>query len=1501
MAGIEEAVCIQLAKFNDTEKSVSNARWSNHNKQPVTINQGDSISITKSFIDTRNLSGSGITILEDTPLELEMFFYWINDGNPGNLANAFTNYNSIWFVPLPASSGSDPNADIANFTAPEYTVQMTLQSYKNILFNTDVTQEIPAANNVYVNSVTNSAQTIPYADGRPYLLQYTDNSPFTQTWKYTLKAGTYQPDALASLLTTNMAEVRKDTAAALNKSNAVDWFDPYAPKIKLPNDTTLDQPFQVNTNGSPPVWSIGATSNSKEYNLFGLGIINCQPYIQIQQNNGLPSNWYQGSTGTLNTNSNPIPQPPVVFKPGPPPKPSLCFKNIISDCPITNANINLPGLPGSPPIPAYEMVVGLLYQIQILGFYTNWLSYGDLNVPPQVGDQFVCTNNPSGGKPPSNPNPPINFLQIQATPSELYNILTAGYPWTGPNGFDTNWQLYGRDGKTIPDLFYSNNIQPEPIAITNSTDITLINLNITYTITASTNIDWTQFGATTNVGNTIPYTGMTPNDDYEIVSLGLAYAPGGVTYDTAWAQLGDTNPTLAVGNIFTNTKQYNIPIPSNSLTNIVDGITFTITATSDLINWGALGWAGDPNINNTNAVIPVIDPILLVGFTYKIVSLGVYYGIIDGISYYDTNWQQLTEATTPFPPGYTTPVVGDRFTTDGAVISSQTNISSGAVLNIVPIGQTLLVNFAGDINWSLYGTVPNNNTIPYTDMNTGGQYQIVSLGLPYAPGGVTYDTDWKTLGDTNTTLAVGDVFTCAENYNIPIPNTNLLVNIIDGITFTITATTDNIFWGALGWSSDPNLTQPNPVIPITDPSIQSGKAYLITNTGVPLGIYQDAEIGPITMYDTCWWNFVEVKNPSVSDIEDGDVVIMQLGTNQQFGQSIISGQLLNMLPFDGSLNINVVDVGDIDWSKYGNVPSGGVPFILNITSNPQNAGHDDSTFEAYCIPTGRVTEMISYQSFLPFTFTCNNTGVDFPSYNYTYSGVVIGTGTVKSNGYNVPFEIGITSNPGNADPNDTSFQAITYPTGTVQLINSYQNLIPFTFKATATGVDNPNEFYTYAGEVIGSGTVKSIAPTFPFTFKCTEIPAVLPVDVTYTGTLLPTGTVNLGNPYGQVFECGLDPNNPNFYIYPLKATPVQSMFMNAEYDSSIIMNYTFPMVGASEIELGFNDAGNIFQWNYTHSPIQIATAPTTAGGPVSFTEQVGIVNSFIPDPNITTELPPNKGFVSSTAKLVANSGILFRRMEPASFWQGILGFSKDLIVTDKELGLTNDGTLNPIALPRDLNRFTYERFNNVTTRSLLSTAMNFTTTSTFPNIEPSYVTNMYYPNPATAPARLAYSSIIDSWYSVEMFYNFLVNVMNPSETGGVTNIGTPSQWNETWYEALDQTVTIPAVSTPALISDTYGHYLIEIEGYSSSLLNEQQKYGVKAIVSSYYNNIGSFTSLPFNDEAFLYQHVGESITLNNFRVRILNGKMEEVAGLGENSCVYLQINKAISQVEVQQV
>ena len=1215
MSEITNNIVVQLARFNDTY-ATSNSQWTNYQKETITINQGDSVVVTKAFIDTRNLSTNQIVILEDTPLELEMYFYWINNGNPGNTVTGFSPLQN-WAIGNKTTPYPPP-------TFPEYTVQLTLQSVQNI--------------NLYVQ---NSIQAKPFADGRPYLLQYSDNSPFTQTWRYTLKAGSYSPDALASLLTTNMAEVKKETAEALNKPNAVDWFDPFAPKVNLPNIKTLDQPFIVDTNSNSPLWNIPYTSiNYKDGPTVWEGVVNSQQNIQIAQNNGLP-NWYNGTSGTYSEPpGDVIPQEFFTLLPGVPPIKSLCFKNIISDCPIPNIAENLPIIPPSPyttVIVASSMRPGLYYQIVTLGELTNWLEAG-AGANPTVGENFVCIKTPI-----IQPNPTINFLQMQL--NKQYKVITSGYPWTGPGGFDTYWSLYSNNG-AIGSTFSTGADVPVKITLTNNTNITLINLNITYTITATSNINWNDFGENIPFGDPINYKDMVVGNTYEIVNLGITntlFQP--LLYDTNWLELGDTITPIAIGNVFTCTQIYNIPVnPTFGLEFITTGLTYTITSTTNTINWEELGYQRQQQPQPVIPVGPDEQP-LLVGYTYEIIDLGYQYGTIGGETYYDTNWAQL--GFTSYVNPFTFANVGDRFTTNvNTYTATETNIDNGALLNIVPNGQLLNVSQAGDIDWASYGTV-----------------------------------------------------------------------------------------------------------------------------------------GPV--------------NP------------------------------------DGT------------------------------------------------------------------------------------------------------FDVLITNNLGNASPTDDTFYAQSYPSGTVRLINSYEP--PFTFTATATGsnFESLRIIKTYNGFVNGTGMVKSVEPILPFTFKCTKIPAVLPTNVQYSGSLLPTGTVNFALGEGTVYEVGLNPSSPNFYVYPLKivSNPIiqpqynsQAFSLDAGVNTLVgqMINYNFPLVGSTEISLAFNDQANIFQFNYTHSPILQASSPASTGANVQYSEVVGIVHSFTPtvaSPFTTV----NPGYISSTCKLVSQSGVLFKKMEPANFWFNILGFNKDILVTEEELGLTHDGNPDPIYLPQDLNRFTYERFNDITTRSLLSTAMNFTQSPNFPNSQPSYVAGMFYPNPANALVQSLNSSVIDSWYDYEMTYNFLGEVLasfnlgcKPPNTPGPYSEGaivqgvsptgdlyvSPPIWNEAWYSALDQTVTLNASAPPIIISSEYGHYLLEIQGYGddkNGLLNENAKFNSKAIVSNYYVNQGSFVTQPFQDPQ-TYIHVGEPITLSNYKIRILEpNSMNVVQGLGSNSSIYIQINKAYSKVEALQL
>ena len=1284
---INNEIVIQLGKFNETVKKNDtglNSVWSNHCKQSVTINQGDQVMVSKSYIDTRNLSSANIVIQEDIELSLEMFYYWINDGNPGSQASAFTSSviptpdknpssfdltgSGAWYKPY-----SDNFEDLL-YKSPEYSVVATLQTTQLLSFQPTF---FPNTVTTSYNNLINGAQVNLYADGRPYLLCNSNNTPFTQTWTYTLKAGTYSPQGLANLLTVAMAEVKKDDAYALNNNKAVQWFDPnplnpnYASNPPPPQ--VLDQPFLVQTNGSPPVYAVTsrqtnpATNNSGELAFYG----NPQPYVQIHANQGIPD-W---------TN---IPAPNY----------SLCFKNIISDCPVDTVQM-FPEIVGANVIPANQMIPGLTYQIVTLGL-TNWYRCGDYHFTPPplplpaIGDVFQCIvpDNRNGS-----PIPVQNAIV-----GDLYQVANFGVPM--------------------------NKIVQQ--------DITAFQCIIghTYTIVSLGDTNWNSMGyvGTPTVGGTFVCTGletipspgsfkpinyqlMTVGQEYQLISLGLPYAPVGTsTYDTDWKILFNIPTIPVVNNLYVCAENHNIPLTNNLLTNILTGITFTITATSNLINWGALGYTEDPNINPPYPPVPVYDPPLLLDYTYQIVSLGVYFGQYNGLPVYDTNWGNLTNGTFPIPPGYVGAKVGDRFLTFD-VLDVQTNLFNGELLNIIPAGTTILVVEPGTFDWS----------------------------------------------------TIGQVFP-------PNPDGSFLVGVL--------------------------------VIPIVDPTV--------------------------------------------------------------------------------------------------------------------------SGFLARTFPTGTVILIESYADLLPFTFTATANGVDNANEVYTYTGYVDGTGIVD-----FIFVDGTCID--NAALNliyDTNWVHI----GNTQIIPTNNN--PFSCTATYQPWAIQNYFFLF---VVGvsytitkdDGTINwqlfcSTLPTsgyvYPLTFVCNQIPATLPI-ARFIGIINATG--QLATTLGTVREN----IGQNFFLYPLTigASPyINNIQQGNSAVGGPMYNYQFPMVGSTEISIQYNADTNRFEWLYIDTPILQQDQPTPASTTVNTTpyiERVGIINTFSSNIQDIQVYSSSYNYRSSTCKLVSKSGCMFRKMQPESFWQGIMGFSPDLIVTDKELGLSPPSApaLDPIT-PLTLDRFTYKRFNDVTTRGLLTTAMNFTNlglgVGALPNLphinaEPSYI--------AGYPVNLLNNSVLTKWYQYEMAMSLLytLNLGVPAGAPGGPNITNgfspdpfyplnttyknPPIFNSQWYDALDQRSIISGVSAPLLVSDETGHYLLEIEGYSGGgLLNEQQKYNVKSIVSSYYVNPGTFTSGVFPDPQ-VYIHVGEPLVLQNFTVRILNPvTMQPIGGLGANSCVYLQINKNYSDVEQKQ-
>jgi hypothetical protein len=256
--------------------------------------------------------------------------------------------------------------------------------------------------------------------------------------------------------------------------------------------------------------------------------------------------------------------------------------------------------------------------------------------------------------------------------------------------------------------------------------------------------------------------------------------------------------------------------------------------------------------------------------------------------------------------------------------------------------------------------------------------------------------------------------------------------------------------------------------------------------------------------------------------------------------------------------------------------------------------------------------------------------------------------------------------------------------------------------------------------------------------------------------------------------------------------------------------------------------------------------------------------------------PSQPSLTENICRYTKHSGIMFKKMLPESFWSDVLGFNvKSLLVTDEEL----------------LNRtMTFRRFKNITTEGFMGQTDNF---------DFGYPTPIY-PIKTPAPDFYSYlplgkSSGVAADISVEQVLAMTAAVAVYSDTS------VQPFFPFTFTSVA--TIPIEALNFAVGSKDTTGHSLLELTlGYNNQLINNQNSYQVKSIISNYYTpTAGGFSSAPFPD-SYVYQHFGEPIQLSCIKLRVLDAiTMTNLLGLGPNSCVYLTVTKQITDAEVNAV
>lgn len=397
----------------------------------------------------------------------------------------------------------------------------------------------------------------------------------------------------------------------------------------------------------------------------------------------------------------------------------------------------------------------------------------------------------------------------------------------------------------------------------------------------------------------------------------------------------------------------------------------------------------------------------------------------------------------------------------------------------------------------------------------------------------------------------------------------------------------------------------------------------------------------------------------------------------------------------------------------------------------------------------------------------------------------------------------------------------------------------------------------------------------------------------------------------HLYETSGNPENPLCFIpskYQAQMTMPNYFFASNNYKGTAVLEYTTPVVGVNTPELQYNDQAGIFQFAYLHTPLlQLPTtgkANTGESNPIEVVKLIKTINFDFYD----IEPAPPTAFWNPTVSSVKitehtkHSGIIFHSMEPKSFWQDILGFDvPNITFTDAQV-------YGPASI------MTYEIFNKVTTSGYVGLNQNFSLidngTVSINQNQPAYTTPfpfdaVYQP---TGNAESTYTNLLNSARWQWEHYLCKNPLIFSQQQNGYVLWGVMSWDNifKNYYEeyssALVSTNPLQAVTPPLSSISNVGHYLIEIVAYGGDkeFINNETVYQVKSILSSYYSSPNEFLTSPFPD-SYVYTHTGETQVIHSFKVRIIDPfTMETAKNLGPSSSLYLQFNKALNKISLQQ-
>jgi hypothetical protein len=313
------------------------------------------------------------------------------------------------------------------------------------------------------------------------------------------------------------------------------------------------------------------------------------------------------------------------------------------------------------------------------------------------------------------------------------------------------------------------------------------------------------------------------------------------------------------------------------------------------------------------------------------------------------------------------------------------------------------------------------------------------------------------------------------------------------------------------------------------------------------------------------------------------------------------------------------------------------------------------------------------------------------------------------------------------------------------------------------------------------------------------------------------------------------------------------------------------LVGASFVEFDYKTDTNQFTIDFIHTPYYTDPVPasnTPAQIAVGYLSQRQFVDGTV------------KGTPENLIPITKNGGIVFQQLSSldsqggnADFWGQILGFNLSSAQEVVPPLLVSHQTLASADIPTrpagygEAGGAAY----NVATAFKMVPALK----------DGKNMTGGYFP--ISASTDLVGSNSTSYWEPISMTLPADNTVPDPFLSTATDTINIQSN----------------QVAIGGGPKNDGGYFLVAVDGdFRTDYYSNNNKDNIMGIVSRYYE-INSFTS-GTSDDAVIYTHKGEPITISDFNVRILAPSKKLAPNLGDGTTVFLEVIKNQEIAEQQQ-